>query len=91
MELATRIIFSLLLFILAVLSPGVVFIFLGFLGVLIFGNYFEFIIFAMFADILYGAPIDSLSGFRYIFLAVAFFIFIVGKLIRGKVRFFETA
>ena len=81
-----RILFSVFLFYLAIFSPGIFFILLGAAAVILFENFYEFLIFSLIIDILYGFPVDGFYGFRFVFFLASAIIFLIGKVVRKKVR-----
>lgn len=57
-----------------------------FLGVWYFKNFYEAFFFGLLFDILFGAPIASLHGFRFVFSFIFLIIIFAAGFVKGKVR-----
>ncbi len=57
-----------------------------FFGVWYFKNFYEAFFFGLLFDMLYGVPIASLYGFRFIFSSVFLAIIFAAKFVKGKLR-----
>ena len=81
-----RIIADILLFFTVLFAPWWFVAAALFLAVWYFKNFYEAFFFGLLFDTLFGAPIASLHGFRFVFSFVFLVIIFAAGFVKGKVR-----
>jgi hypothetical protein len=84
-----RILFDIVLFLLAILLPGWWFFLFGTVASYFFAVFWEFIIISLIVDVLYGFSIAGFYEVNYIFTALSIVVVLVIAALKSKIRVFR--
>lgn len=86
LKIRSRILADILIFFFVLYAPGWLFVITLFACVCYFKNFYEAFFFGLLFDMLYGAEIASLHGFRFVFSSIFLVLIFAVDFVKGKLR-----